>query len=232
MDTTEFDKFAEEYAEVHKGVLGPSGEDPEFFARYKIVDVARLIRAAGLPEDARILDFGCGVGNSVPWFREQLPQARLTAVDVSRKSLDVAAGRFPDGAEYLQFDGQTIPRDEGSFDVAFSACVFHHIEARYHVDLLRELRRILAPGGLLVIFEHNTHNPLTVKAVKDCAFDENAVLIPSKLFRARLREAGFAEVRSDYRIFFPRMLRWFRPLEAAMRWLPLGAQYYVSARRR
>ena len=46
-----------------------------------------------------------------------------------------------------------------------------------------------------------------------------------------MRAAGFAGAAIRYRIFFPHALRGLRPLEAKMTWLPLGAQYYVVARK-
>jgi hypothetical protein len=49
--------------------------------------------------------------------------------------------------------------------------------------------------------------------------------------RRRALDAGFAAARVRYRIFFPHALRGFRPLEARLTWLPLGAQYYVAARK-
>jgi trans-aconitate methyltransferase len=64
-----------------------SGESPEFFAEYKVVDAAKLAKRVGLAHPLRVMDFGAGVGNSVPFFRKYLPDARLTCVDVSARSL-------------------------------------------------------------------------------------------------------------------------------------------------
>lgn len=49
--------------------------------------------------------------------------------------------------------------------------------------------------------------------------------------RRRARDAEFAAVDVRYRIFFPHALRRLRPLEPSLTWLPLGAQYYVAARK-
>jgi hypothetical protein len=45
--------------------------------------------------------------------------------------------------------------------------------------------------------------------------------------KRRLLDAGFSGATARYRLFFPRALRLLRPLEQFMKWLPLGAQYYV-----
>lgn len=111
--------------------------------------------------------------------------------------------------------------------MVFSACVFHHIPAEKHEGLLWEICRVLRPGGLFLVFEHNPYNPLTVCAVNSCPFDENAVLIDANTFCKRVTAAGFASVQYTYRIFFPRILRPLRIIEPLLGWLPIGAQYYV-----
>jgi SAM-dependent methyltransferase len=229
MDQAEFDKFAEEYQAIHQANIRSSGEGPEFFAEYKIKDTAVLARKYSLTCHPRILDFGAGVGNSIPYFRKNFESADLTCLDVSEKSLDLARERFSSQVNYKTFDGVTLPFDADTFDIVFTACVFHHIPYQEHVSLLSQLYEILRPGGILVIFEHNPFNPLTVRAVDSCEFDENAVLISAKLMKKRMREAGITSSNSRYRIFFPGLLRMLRPLEAFLWWLPLGAQYYVVA---
>jgi SAM-dependent methyltransferase len=230
MDEAEFDKFADEYRSLHAANIRLSGEDPEYFAEYKIVDIAAELGRAGIAA-RKALDFGAGVGYSLPFFARHLPAARVTCLDVSRKSLEVGAARFAGAAEFAHFDGRTIPFPDGTFDVALASCVFHHIPHDQHVDLLAEIRRVLRPGGRLFVFEHNPLNPLTRHAVNTCEFDENAQLVRAPVMRQRARSAGFAAADVRYRIFFPRALRRLRPLEAKLTWLPLGAQYYVAARK-
>jgi len=228
MDRAEFDKFADEYAHIHARNIRISGEGPEYFAEYKVRDVAEYLSACGRTATT-VLDFGAGVGTSIPWFRRHLDAAKLTCLDVSERSLHVGASRFPDQADFVSFDGQRIPLADASFDVAFAACVFHHIDAAQQVGLLREIRRVLRPDGVFAIFEHNPMNPLTVRAVNSCEFDDNAVLIHPSTLRRRLRQAGFVQTRLRYRIFFPHAARSLRGLERALRWCPVGAQYSVFA---
>jgi ubiquinone/menaquinone biosynthesis C-methylase UbiE len=224
----EFDRFALEYEELHATNIRMSGESPAYFAEYKVRDVAISLAALNI-QPRNVLDFGAGIGTSVQYFKKYFPRARLTCLDVSQKSLQIGHSRFADDADFLSFDGQTIPFSDNTFDICFAACVFHHIPRQEHVALLREFRRVLTAGGAAFVFEHNPYNPLTVRAVRDCDFDENAVLIRAAELRSTLREAGFAAVRSAYRIFFPRALRVMRPMESLLTWCPMGAQYYVHA---
>jgi hypothetical protein len=122
------------------------------------------------------------------------------------------------------------PAPAEGYDLIFSACVFHHIEAAEHVGIFRKLRERLAPGGTMAIFEHNPVNPVSRYIVATCPFDENAVLIPAAELARRQREAGFGKVEVTYTGFFPGSLKALRPLEPAMGRLPVGAQYYTLAR--
>lgn len=230
MDEAEFDRFADEYRALHAANIRLSGELPDFFAEYKVADVAEAL-GDRLGDHPAILDFGAGVGTSVPYFRKYFPRCRLTCLDVSHRSLDVGRARFEGQAEFVHFSGVRVPFADSSFDLVFFACVLHHIPHGEHPALLAEARRVLRPRGMLVVFEHNPYNPLTVRAVNTCPFDANAVLLKAGSLRRSAVRAGFAPGVLRYRIFFPGALRSLRPLERGLRWLPLGAQYSYHASR-
>jgi len=231
MDEAEFDKFASQYRDMHAANIKISGEEPEYFAEYKIVDIAREWNSTPRSREGaiKVLDFGAGVGYSVPFFARHLPHARVTCLDVSSKSLDIGQARLGNQADFMHFDGKTIPYPDAHFDIGFASCVFHHIPHGEHAGLLREIHRVIKPGGMMFVFEHNPLNPLTRHAVNTCPFDENADLILAPVMRRRLQDSGFESTRVCYRIFFPAFLRKLRPFERQFAWLPLGAQYYVAA---
>jgi len=229
MDQREFDQYAENYRQQHASNVAISGEEPEYFAAYKITRASGLLARAGLHPD-RILDFGAGIGNSIPHFRHYFPAADLLCADVSAKSLAIAGERFGAAARYLAIAGDVLPLPDRAVDLAFTACVFHHIPAGEQQAWLRELRRVVRPGGALLLFEHNPLNPLTVRAVNTCPFDVNARLIRAGAMARLVRSAGWQDAEVDYHLFFPRLLSGLRPLEPWLDWLPLGAQYSVFAR--
>ena len=230
MDEREFDKFADEdeYYRLHASNISASGEAPEFFHESKIRDLAASRRQAKTPPGA-ILDFGSGVGNSVPYFRKYFGASELTCADVSSRSLESSQTRHPGAERYVRISGKRLPFPDNTFDIVFSACVFHHIDHEEHEHWLGELNRVARLGGELFIYEHNPLNPLTVAAVRTCPFDENARLIHGRTFLRRIANAHWSNATIRYRIFFPKVLARLRTIEPYLSLVPFGAQYYVSA---
>ena len=230
MDVAEFDKFADEYHNLHQENIRITGENPEYFAEYKIRDLTRVEQIVG-GEVNNILDFGTGVGSSIPFLAQYFPGTGLFGTDVSDKSLTLAKERFDGFGEFLLFDGKTLPYPEGQFDLALATCVFHHIPAEEHIKLIQEVSRSLRSGGAFMIYEHNPFNPMTLHAVNTCPFDENAVLLKRSQVRNVLREGGMEVVMQEYRVYFPAFLKLLRPLEKYLVWLPLGAQHFVVGKK-
>lgn len=225
----EFDRVAADYEAQHAASIRLSGESTQFFADYKVkVAKAEALRRNCRP--TRILDFGSGIGASVRPLQRTFPEARIICLDVSSASLELSRGQHSGDLEFLTYDGARLPAALGEVDLVFVACVFHHIPAGCHVELLRQLKARLAPGGMVILFEHNPWNPLTRHAVSSCPFDRDAVLISAPEMRRRMIAAGFTETALAYRLFFPAALAALRPLERWLTWLPLGAQYSIAAR--
>jgi SAM-dependent methyltransferase len=230
MDVTEFDQFADEYHNLHQENIRITGENPEYFAEYKIFDLKRVAKIVGVNVN-NILDFGTGVGNNFPFLAKHFPRTSLFGTDVSNKSLGIAKERFDGVGEFSLFDGKRLPYPEGQFDLALATCVFHHIPAEEHIHLIQEVSRSLRSGGAFMIYEHNPFNPMTLHAVNTCPFDENAVLLKRSQVRNVLLEGGMDVVMQEYRVYFPAFLKLLRPLEKYLAWLPLGAQYFVVGKK-
>lgn len=230
MSDAEFDRHAARYREQHRQNIALTGEEPAYFADYKMRDFRALLAGAGCPMDGQYLDFGSGVGASVGPFRAHLPQAQLVCADVSAESLAISRQAHGNAVDHVLMAEGQLPFSAGRFDGAFACCVFHHIPHAQHVRALNEVRRVLKPGGLLMVYEHNPFNPLTVHAVRNCPFDENAALLTARQLIRSGAEAGLTCHKAAYRVFFPALLAGLRPLENWLRWLPLGAQYFVAFR--
>lgn len=224
----EFDRYASEYTSLHRASIRASGEEPTFFSAVKAKYMAKWLGSrTSSPLD--ILDFGCGIGNSIMHLRAAFPAARLHGVDPSSESIRLARETYNDDATFHMSDELALPYVAHRFDVVQAACVFHHIPPPQRHLWMREIHRVLKPGGIVFVFEHNVLNPLTVKAVRDCPFDEDAILLPRRELLELARATAFKDIHARYIVFFPRSLALLRPLEPLVGWVPLGAQYVVHA---
>jgi len=170
MTQQEFDAHAQSYKEVLDQSIGFSGEDSAYFSEYKIRDLRHELTLSGADADGalRLMDFGCGVGASMPHARKYFGKAELLGVDVSLESLDQARTRHGELADFLPLDGSAWPRQASALDAVYAMCVFHHVDENAHVRLLSDIRGRLKPGGMMMVYEHNPFNPLTVRVVNNC----------------------------------------------------------------
>src|SRR5690242_12922877 len=223
-----FDRYAATYDSTVDASIRASGETVEFFAQLKAELLTRL--AASRIAAPRILDFGCGVGNLARAIAERWSTAHVVGCDTSPESVAHARllrGSALDAPSFVDFRGDRVPFADRTFDIVCASCVFHHIEQDEHAHWVQELRRVLKPGGLLVLFEHNPYNPLTRRAVQACPFDEGVTLLAPRYAASLLDDGAFAAVETRFYFFFPAMLSALRPLESWLQWCPLGAQYLV-----
>ena len=77
MTDPEFDKYAEKYDDILGGSIPNSLNEDAYFAEYKISLMAKLL---GQKSPARILDFGCGSGRSLPFLLEYFPDSELWGI--------------------------------------------------------------------------------------------------------------------------------------------------------
>jgi SAM-dependent methyltransferase len=127
----------------------------------------------------------------------------------------------------------TLPHDDASFDLVTAVCVFHHVPVPDRPALAGELARILRPGGIAAIVEHNPLNPVTQLVVWQTPVDVDAVLLGARASRRLLAGAALVPQATRYLLYFPAGIHRRAPgLERALRHLPGGGQYAVFARRR
>jgi SAM-dependent methyltransferase len=102
-------------------------------------------QAIGRPESGpwRVLDLGCGAGDSVDVFRTQDPDVQWVGLDVPGSP--EARERTRRDARFETFDGISIPFADGSFELVYCKQVLEHV--RLPEPLLSEVRRVLVPGG-------------------------------------------------------------------------------------
>ncbi len=222
----EFDNFVEDYKTLHQKSVKLSGYDTSYFDEMKIKEVSDFLRKKN-KQPKSILNFGCGIGKSEPYFRSYFPDAKILGIDVSTKSVTHAKGihRELENVAFMPYDGQTLPTNE-KFDLIFAANVFHHIPFSEHDHCFTLIKNALSEKGSFFLFEHNPYNPLTLKAVKDCEFDADAVLLSPRYSQKKLSEIGFSSLTRHFILFIPFFLRFLQPIEKYLKFLPMGAQYF------
>lgn len=221
----DFDDYAEDYEALLRQSLGAAGGDLEFFRQRKAATAKRLLRAA---PPRRILEYGCGTGGNLPHLAAAFPGAAVAGGDISEKSLEQAAAAAP-GATLYHLGRDALPA--GSFDLVFVAGVLHHVPSPARRAVMAAMADALAPGGRLLVFEHNPANPLTRRIVARCPFDAGVALLPPAEAEGLARGAGLGGARRRYVSFVPPALAPLATLEVLLTWLPLGGQYCVLAQK-
>lgn len=215
----EFDGVASNYEQLINENVRITGESSKYFVTYKARCIAREIAPAA---GSRLLDYGCGIGLLSKCLKQEVPGVQVDGFDLSQESLE-----HIDKALLKQGIFTSKESEVGqAYDMIVLSNVLHHVKPMERAELVQRVAARLAEGGKLVVFEHNPYNPLTRWAVSQCPFDGDAVLLPQGETQNYLRKAGL-QVRRDYIVFFPRWLRWLRPLEPRLRSVPFGAQYVV-----
>lgn len=224
----EFDAYAGSYADAVNDSISFIGLDVDYFTRVKAGYILDLIAAhRGDPQQVDLLDVGCGVGNFHPMLQDHL--GSLSGCDISAACLETAAQRNP-GVTYRHYDGGRLPFGDAQFDAVTAICVMHHVPPGLWPQFSAELRRVLRPGGIALVFEHNPRNPLAVRAVNNCEFDENAVLLRHEQTKMLLAKAGFSDVSARSILTLPSFGRLTRRIDGLFGRLPLGAQYFAMGR--
>ena len=131
-----------------------SGSVPESYDRYlgpALFEPYALDLVARLPSGGtRVLELACGTGRVTRHLRAALPgSATLVATDLNEPMLVHARAAVPDGGiTWRQADAQALPFEDASFDVV--VCQFGLMFLPDKVQGLREVRRVLAPGGVFI----------------------------------------------------------------------------------
>lgn len=137
-----FDKVSSQWDDMRKSFFSESVREKAF-------------SVAGIQAGKSAADIGAGTGFMTEGLiREGL---HVIAVDQSNEMLDEMRKRFSevDGIEYLLGESEKLPIPDGSVDYAFANMYLHHVESP--LNAIKEMVRILKPGGKLVITDMDTH---------------------------------------------------------------------------
>lgn len=223
MPKNEFDAYRDNYVQTVEDSISFSGLSHDFFQQSKALMLQDILERR-LPDrnSRRLLDVGCGVGALHPFIAPMFQS--ISGVDVSQDSIDRAKADNPENA-YDSYDGVKIPYPDNHFDITLAVCVMHHVPVAQWANFMHELTRVVTPGGIVCLIEHNPLNPATRLSVARCPFDADATLLGARQMRKRMHMAGLEEVATSHFVFFPSNRPIVRTVENKIGWLPLGAQY-------
>ncbi|MCA9655289.1 MAG: class I SAM-dependent methyltransferase [Myxococcales bacterium] len=112
-----------------------------------------VAHARGLGRPPRVLEVACGTGRTGAQLLRALPRADYTGVDLSPWYVEVARERMPPEAcvELQVANGESLPFPDASFDAVFSVYLFHELPRNARRSVWAQMRRVLRPGGCLVV---------------------------------------------------------------------------------
>src|SRR5688572_14686570 len=144
--------FSEHSAEVYElGVELLFRGTADVMRRQIIPPITRFVRS-GQPA-MRLLDVGCGTGRTLHQIARTHEAMRLWGVDLSPAYVKHARKRLADLPEVTLAveNGEELPFAAGAFDIVTSVYLFHELPRNARRNVVREMHRVLRPGGLLVI---------------------------------------------------------------------------------
>lgn len=146
--------FSEHSAEVYElGVELLFRGTADVMRRQVIPPISRLVREVGGAERVKLLDVACGTGRTLHQLARAHPAMRLWGIDLSPAYVKIARRRLAhvDEVALAVENAERLPFADGTFDAATSVYLFHELPRNARRNVVRELHRVVRPGGLVVI---------------------------------------------------------------------------------
>ncbi|MGH7897000.1 MAG: class I SAM-dependent methyltransferase [Candidatus Binatia bacterium] len=157
-----------------------------------------LVDQAAIRPASRVLEVGCGTGSLLVLVKSVHPDVEVVGLDPDPKAL-ARAKRKADGAGIsMALDrgfSDALPYPRGSFDVVLSSLMFHHLAADEKQSTLREIHRVLKPGGAFHMLD--LAGPESRGGFLSRLIHSDHVLEDNSAGRivARMSEAGFSDAK-------------------------------------
>jgi len=112
-----------------------------------------VAHARGLNRPLRVLEVACGTARTGAQLLRALPEASFTGLDLSPYYLEVARDRVgaSKNAHFVVGNAESMPFDDASFDAISCVYLFHELPRNARRKVWSEMRRVLRPGGCVVI---------------------------------------------------------------------------------
>lgn len=225
MNKTLFNR-AEEYDRMLTKGIKLSGEEKQYFISRRLQDLVRHFPTNFVPN--RILDYGCGIGDTTKIFAKMYPEVEVDGFDTDSEAIAYAKKSYVSERLYF-YDTYDLIKNR-KYDLCYSNGVFHHILPCQRLGVVEHIRHVLRPRGFFAFFENNPWNLGTRIIMARIPFDRDANLISAPQAYRLLRQGGFViQNLCRFLFYFPRRLSLLRNFEHCLSRVPLGAQYYILA---
>ncbi len=119
----------------------------------------RLVAQADPPAGGRVLEIGTGTGNVLARMGRARPDVELIGIDPDPAALDRARAKLPAAVRLERGYADALPLPDAHVDRVLSAFMFHHLPPEEQRGALREVRRVLRPGGSLHLVDLESGGP-------------------------------------------------------------------------
>jgi ubiquinone/menaquinone biosynthesis C-methylase UbiE len=109
-----------------------------------------LLRQASIQDGPRVLDLGCGTGTLAMMVKRANRSAAVSGLDADAEALRLARTKLEEAGIAVQLDqgrASALPYSAESFDRVLSSLFFHHLPSESKLEAMREVLRVLRPGG-------------------------------------------------------------------------------------
>ena len=151
-----------------------------------------------------ILEIGVGSGLHADWLLNKNANIQYTGIDISSRLIEKTRGllsNFGDRAYLQQDNANNLSFDDGKFNGVFCAATLHHMEEPGHT--IKEMARVLKPGGRLVLMEPNWIYPTNIGFMIFLKEDRHMFLMRRNKILKWMADAGLEQCEVENLLYTP-----------------------------
>ncbi len=166
---------------------------------------AEALHQANVQEGQRVLDVAAGTGRATVTLAKAVGNSgKVAALDLSEAMLAEARAKIEklglsDRVDFKQGNAKELPYPDDTFDLVYNGYMFDLIPLDGFLPILKEMHRVLKPGGKLVLV--NMSKPDERKTIYEKIYERGWAVMPCRpvLMSEYLEPAGFTDIQRLYR---------------------------------